>query len=156
MTTIAEVYNLPPVHEDFLSFHNFHGCYYNHFPELQDGYDINYSSIPKDSPLRIVIHGLYNERDGRFWVIWSAWFDGKPFMLMRNAGRDGDDSAARYVTDIDLYYKALIYIKSFTKKPELDDKIFVDKDLDIPYLTSFYGNTLEFAYLQNPPLKDFK
>ena len=152
MTTIAEIYNLPPVHKDFLDFSNFNGCYYKHIPEIQEG-EIDYSSIPKNSPLRIVIHGLYDERDGRrFWVIWSAWFEDKPFMLMRNAGREGDDSAKRYVTNSDLYYKAIIYLKSFSNRPLLNNEV-VDKDKDIINLTNFYGHSLESSYHQHPPLK---
>jgi len=152
MTTIAEAYKLPPVRSadrQFLSLRDINGCHYKHMPELEFD-SINFEAIP-DYPLRMVTHGLYDERDGRrYWVIWSLWFEGKPFMLMRNAGREGDDVNDRYITDIDLYYKAMIYLKSFSEKPS--NSPITDPNKDIPDLTNFYGHSLQESYLQNPPL----
>lgn len=151
---LADIYKLPPIQNDgFADVFRLFGCYYNFMPELEI-YDLNLNSFPKDAPLQFVIHGLYDEHDGRrFWMIWSAWFDNKPFMIMRNAGREGDGFHSRHVTDNELYNKAVKYLRTFSKSPELNPEVFVDANTEIADFTSFYGKTLEEAYTQNKPLK---
>lgn len=115
------------------------GCYYNHVPEVDEHAQYNASDR-----VECRIYKDFNFDGRRFWRLASIWFDGKPVMIVQNAGREGDDWAKRYVTDQKAYAEMVYHIMSLMK-PELDmgGHDFVDPDTDIEDLTSFYGNELD-------------
>lgn len=138
-----ELYDRKPedVHNDI---NILFGCYYNHVPEILDFYGyINHEEIENPRiEIRIIKEFWFDSR--RFWRLATVWFDNKPVMVIRNAGREGDDHASRFVTDIILYREMVAYIQtiipiSFTEK--IEDE--VTPDTDIIELETFYGNTLD-------------
>ena len=119
-----------------------HGYYYNHVPELET--DI----LPAEDPSKRVVLRWYKNFnfDGRrFWALAAVCFDGMPFMIIQNAGREGDDHHKRFVTDEHTYHQAVLYLKSIALLPDRGgpDKDVVDPDVDIKGLTDFYGNSLD-------------
>lgn len=67
-------------------------------------------------------------------------------MIIRNAGREGDDFCDRFITDYKLYQDMVKYLATLIKpnsqmKPA-DGEIRKLND-DIPNLTDFYGNDLD-------------
>jgi len=120
----------------------FFGFYFNHLPEVVGHF---YGDSPTQTTERIEIR-YYKDHcfDGRrIWRLCAAYLDGKPFMIMQNAGREGDDYYARFVTDPDIYKTAVAYVQSLVS-PEVSKVIkdVVDPAVDIPSLTSFYNESL--------------
>ena len=123
------------------------GFYYNHVPELEG--DI----LPYEDPNKRVQIRYYKNFDfdgRRFWRLASVWYETKdcgwkPFMIIQNAGRAGDDHRKRFVTDAALYKEAARYLKTIVMFPERSDldKDVVDPLADVPKLTEFYGNELD-------------
>ena len=117
------------------------GCYYNFLPEIENPYTW---IDPKDAKdIEVKIYKFFDFDGRRFWKLASVWYKGKPVMITRNAGREGDDHATRFVTDESLYKKMVEYIKTllpveFTKVEDV-----VDPNEDIKDLETFYGNTLD-------------
>lgn len=120
------------------------GCYFNHMPEISD---VDYWRITateiKNKRLEIRYYKDHNYDGRRIWRLASVWLDGKPFMIIQNAGREGDDHFARFVTDTERYMEAVVYIKSILppRFGEIPDVVKIDAE--IPNLTSFYSSDLE-------------
>lgn len=113
---------------------------YDHVPE------VGYGLRPTDPNARVIVR-CYKEHnfDGRrFWRICSVWFDSKPIMIVRNAGREGDDHRSRFVTDPAGYDLMVAYLQTLTM-PSIGVKVadVVEPTREIPTLTSFYGNHLD-------------
>lgn len=81
--------------------------------------------------------------DGRrVWILATVWFDEKPVMIVQNAGREGRDFEARFITDAPLYKQMLQFIESLIELEEpLEDVI--DPNEDRKDLTFFYCDSLE-------------
>lgn len=83
--------------------------------------------------------------DGRrVWNLSTVWFDGNPVMVIQEAGREGDDHVADYVTDKERYREMIQYLRSLEE--EDDNYSFLEPDKDEPNLTSFYGHELSDFY----------
>lgn len=137
-----ELYDREP-EETTGDFNYLFGTYYNFMPEIDNFYGwIQWEKIDK---LRIEIKIIKNFNfDGRrFWQLATVWFDGKPIMITRNAGREGDDHASRFVTDEDGYRKMVEYAKSLLPVEFSEVKDVVNPNDDIEGLETFYGNTLD-------------
>lgn len=79
--------------------------------------------------------------DGRrTWTLASAWFDGVPFMITQNAGREGDDHERRFLVAPGTYQLATSYVLSLcvVEAPDV-----VGPDDEISDLTEFYSCSLE-------------
>lgn len=129
------------------------GFYYNHVPELAG------DTLPDEDPnkrVQIRYYQNFNFDGRRFWRLASVWYatkdskdsndcDWKPFMIIQNAGREGDDHHKRFVTDAALYEEAARYLKTIVLFRECSDldKDVVDPLVDVPKLTEFYGNELD-------------
>ena len=116
---------------------------YDHLPELGDKYE-----VPLDlSANKYVVVRFYKEfhfDSRRFWALASVWYNGRPVMIVQNAGREGDDHRHRFITNEELFRKMLGYIWSIsTMTKDVETTDIVDKDSDIPDLTDFYGNRLD-------------
>lgn len=118
------------------------GCYYNHIPELEDyNFESDKWNIKQDLiEFRYIKYFYYDSR--RFWRLVTVWFDGKPVMIIRNAGREGDDHSSRFITDSELYDKMIMYIKGIMPISGVDTDV-VKIDTDIPDLTIFYDQSLD-------------
>lgn len=118
------------------------GYVFDHVPEIE-------GMLRHDDPNQRVIIRCYKEfwfDTRRFWRICSVWFDSTPIMIVRNAGREGDDHRSRFVTDAPGYVRMVAYLQTLTM-PRCDQdstiKDEVDPALDIPDLTKFYGDSLD-------------
>lgn len=75
------------------------GCYYAHVPEVR-----RRASAPGVF-VRVYKHHDFDAR--KVWRLASVHVDDKPVMIVRNAGREGDDHADRYVFDL-YHYRDMI------------------------------------------------
>lgn len=83
---------------------------------------------------------------GLHLAISSVWFDSKPVMIIRNAGRNGEERD-RFVIDSHLYHDMLSFILSLKMKfislLELED--YVNPDTDVDALNRWQEYTDRFA-----------
>jgi hypothetical protein len=126
------------------------GYRYNHVsPELND-WDV----LPYEDPFKRVELRFYEDHhmgdDRRIWALASVWLVNtrdcvdRPFMVVQNAGREGDDWARRIVTDADAYREAARYLKSLCLTQEEPDELskdLADADHEVNDLTAFYGRS---------------
>jgi hypothetical protein len=117
------------------------GCYYNFLPEIENSYVWIKPEEIKDIEVKIYKDFDFDGR--RFWKLASVWYRGKPVMITRNAGREGDDHSSRFVTDESLYKKMVKYIKTLLPVEFTEVEDVVDPNEDIKDLETFYGNTLD-------------
>lgn len=122
------------------------GHYFNHIVELDDqlGSDYSYKyntdhSIFTQIEVRVIKNFNFDGR--RFWRLATVWFEGSPVMVIQNAGREGDDHRARFITDPEAYKRMLSYIKSLVpcEVPKIES---VGADEEINSLVSFYDHSL--------------
>lgn len=124
------------------------GYVFDHVPEIN-------GQLRADDPNQRVIIRCYKEFNfdtRRFWRICSVWFDSLPIMIIRNAGREGDDHRSRFVTDQAGYLRMVIYLQTLTVPNcdrDSDVQDLVDPLVDIADLTTFYGNTLDGHFRRN-------
>lgn len=118
------------------------GCYYDHIFELnlEDGL---IEQIDNNEKIQIKYYKYHSFDSRRIWSLASVWFDGSPVMIIQNAGREGDDHHAKFVTDEIKYIEMLQYINELLPKHTYNVKDFYGEDQDIPNLTNFYGNELD-------------
>jgi hypothetical protein len=124
------------------------GCYFQHVPEIECD-----RKVTAESNTRVKIKWAAFRRSDprRFWAIGSVWItaevagDDKPVMIIRNAGREGDDSSQRYIIDPEAYIEMVAYLWSIAMyvgpKRTLEDQAYA-LNTDIPELTEFYGDKL--------------
>lgn len=97
-----------------------------------------------DANKRVAIH-VYKEHwfdHRRFWRLAAVYFDDRPVMIIRNAGREGDDHVSRFVTDVEAYRDLVPYVNSLLPIQATQVENVVDPESDIPGLTSFYDYDL--------------
>jgi hypothetical protein len=113
-------------------------CYFDHVKEIELSLDLRYRKSPRIET-RFVKHFNFDER--RFWRLATVWFDGKPVIVIQNAGREGDDWSKRFITDADAYKGMLVHLAELSAQliapPES-----LPADQEIENLDSFYGNSL--------------
>lgn len=107
-------------------------------------YDLDCDAIEKDGKLQIKTIKYHNYDGRRDWDLRTVWFDGNPVMIIQNAGREGDDHKARYITSKDYYIKMVQYLATFlaedTHGGVTDD--VVDINHRHPQYGFFYGQHL--------------
>lgn len=80
--------------------------------------------------------------DGRrCWTLCTVWYEEHPVMIIQNAGREGDDHVARFITARERFIEMCIYLRSLVDIEDSDEDV-VSCDKDIPELTDFYSNNL--------------
>lgn len=88
----------------------------------------------------------YHNIDGRrIWALGYATFDDIPFMIIQNAGREGDDHVQEYVFNKEVYEQAgnlLLDIQKDIPRWIRDIEIY-DIEEHNENLNSFYGLTLK-------------
>ena len=115
------------------------GSYFNHIPEIDA-----YAEYEDTDKIEVQIYKDFDFDGRRFWRLASIWFEGEPVMIIRNAGREGDDHASRFVTDRERYIQMVSHILSLQKLDEsgIEGEDFVDPDEEVTELLEFYGNSL--------------
>lgn len=120
------------------------GCYYNHL--RGSGIEQYSHSWTDEESNRLEIRTLkYFDFDGRrFWRLATVWLDGKPIMIIQNAGREGDDHERRFITDPEGFRALVKHLREFLKINEepLDDVVEPNAVLGRE-LISFYSNSLD-------------
>ena len=118
------------------------GCYYNHIPEVGDHWGDWLWGFKQDRvEIKYIKDFYYDGR--RIWRLATVWFDGNPIMIIQNAGREGDDHRAKFVTDLDGYIKMVGYIASLLPNEYRESVKTVSIEDDLPELTEFYGQRLD-------------
>lgn len=144
--TPIDLYKMTPI-EETTELYDLAGYIYNHVEEL-DIFSYLYSSdvSERNTKVKIKIYKNHCFDGRRIWRLASVWFEDKPVMIIRNAGREGDDFHDRFITDKELYLLMIDYIRSLM--PREDSIETVSKFDDIPNLDEFYGHKLsgEFEY----------
>lgn len=108
MTTVQDFYDAEPIrrtHDLGLLF----GCYYEHLPEMGNR-PMAWGGPDDNERVEVRFHYERWEDSRRFWAVASVWLDDRPFMLVQNAGREGDDHAKRFVTNRIAYADAVGYL----------------------------------------------
>ena len=91
--------------------------------------------------IRCYEHHHFDHR--RIWVLAGVFLDGRPVMVIQEAGRDGDDHVKRYVTDWDHYKRLVSYLWSRVPEPTSSNSDeLIGMDDDVRGLTEFYGGVL--------------
>lgn len=154
MSTPKEIFDLPAIRETH-SINSLKGCYYSHIPEIDDQiwYAVVGGGFLGDfeggdrcaAPDRITIkeHGFYTYDGCRIWRVSTVWLDGKPVMITRNAGREGDDFYDRFIVDDALYRELIAEIfrhAQFEGDIEKSDRVSMDEDIGPVF--QFYGKRI--------------
>lgn len=121
----------------------FIGSRYNHL-----AYDIdvwNIEGINRSTRVTVKVYKDFDFDGRRFWRLVSVWFDNKPVMILQNAGREGDDSVDRIITDSDTFGFMMSHILSLFRfnKDTAHTGDLHDPEEDYPTLTNFYNNSLD-------------
>ena len=121
----------------------------NHVPEAIDENVIMLWELEKlgNSAIEIKYYKNHFFDHRRFWRLASVWFENKPFMVIQNAGREGDDYSNRFIIDTDVYSKAILHLKILIASQPVEilqetKERYCDRDSEIETLTDFYGNEL--------------
>jgi len=141
--TPNELYKLTPEKIDN-NINILHGCYYNFVPEVR-GFDFC-QDIPSSAAVQLEIH-YYKDFDfdgRRYWRLAAVKYNGTFVMIIQNAGREGDDWAERFITNVEAYIDMIGHIQSLVPTGRVDMvEDFIDVDVDIKTLDEFYGNKLD-------------
>lgn len=113
------------------------GCYYSHIPEVER-HSINYELADKCN-ISVGYFKYKDFDDRRIWALGKVMLDNVPFMIIQNAGREGDDWSERYIFNEEVYNKAVSVLRSCYEKEENYDLASVDDELK--GLVEFYGCT---------------
>lgn len=119
--TSREVYNLPVMWQTYQLESYLIGCYYNHIKETGIPWNVCYNSEVKsitetiNTRIIIKVHCHFKRDFRRFWRLSSVWYRDNegilhPFMIVQNAGREGDDDFHRFITDGKYFEKACNYL----------------------------------------------
>jgi hypothetical protein len=121
------------------------GCYYDHLPEI-DVLAFELAPII-EGPMKGRFELRYYRRfcsDGRrIWHLYSLWFDGRPVMILQNAGREGDDHHRRIVTDVPRLASAISSIRTFLGADKVLPEEIADPSHSVLGLDTFYGGSLQ-------------
>lgn len=148
LSNCSEVYKLPYYWTSTKISNYLMGCYYNYFPEVGTFYNYNLNPDFEKENTRIItkIHMHYKRDTRRYWRLASVWYINEdyieiPFMVIQNAGREGDDYTTRIISDKCTFLEACNYfrnlilnssnIEQFIKdgiKKELITKILMTND----------------------------
>ncbi len=118
------------------------GCYYDHLPEV--GADASELDKVLCGPLKgrfeLRFYRKRNSDQRRVWWLYSLWLDGKPVMVLQNAGREGDDHHRRIVTDQTLLAETVRLIRTHLPVSPADE--VADPSTEIEGLDAFYSDRL--------------
>lgn len=119
------------------------GCYYSFIPEIDEGDFQWHGDLKENTRIEVVVYKDFDFDGRRFWRLAAVKFDNDFVMIIQNAGREGDDHTARFITNGDAYRNMVAYIHTllpiFTE--DLNDVVPVDDNIN--GLTNFYGNDLD-------------
>jgi hypothetical protein len=143
MTTAQQLYDLPISSSEDSWTQNL-TTIEEHLYEFESlPYDLDVSSLNYE--IRTIKDHCYDGR--RTWTLRTVWFEGVPFMIVQNAGREGNDHNDRFITNVAQYKKFVAAIQALLiNDNDLSDVIDVNEER--PDLDRFYDQSLHepFAY----------
>jgi hypothetical protein len=117
------------------------GYYYNHIYEVGDEFPmVKYEVKTERVEIRFIKDFCFDGR--RVWQLATVWLDSKPVMIVQNAGREGDDYSARFITDATLFREMCQHIKELLPV----DQNYIEEicsNTKTEGLIEFYGNHLD-------------
>lgn len=123
------------------------GCYYNFIPEAlgeEEQHLLYRDEMKANTRVEVRLYKYFDFDGRRFWKLAGVFFDGFPVMITQNAGREGDDHTARFITNEHAYKKMVKYIRTLIPIPDEEEiPDVVSADDEFPGLTDFYGNNLD-------------
>lgn len=115
------------------------GCYYNYFPELGEFFQHNLNPKFEKENIKIFtkIHMHYKRDTRRYWRLASVWYIDEenneiPFMVIQNAGREGDDYSARIINDKRTFIEAVNYLRSLILNSSNIEQLIKDGIIKTP------------------------
>lgn len=124
------------------------GCYYNHVIEVCDDFQFHSCDIKTDRvEIRFLKDFHFDHR--RVWQLATVWFDLKPVMVIQNAGREGDDYHARFITDPKTFSEMCSHLRQLIAVDAMAIPNIYDADAEVPGLTDFYNNDLDGIFTHN-------
>jgi hypothetical protein len=66
----------------------------------------------------------------RCWCLQTVWYAGRPFMIVQNAGRGGQDHEDRFITDTQVFSRFISALQEIATEQTLYDVIDLDEDRD--------------------------
>lgn len=151
MTTPNELYAMDPEKIDN-NIAILIGCHYNHIEESGLKYgSLDFALVTDNVNERVKIKYLkdFNFDYRRFWRLASVWYDGIPVMIIRNAGREGDDHYSRFITNKEAFHEMCLHIRSLVPLQVEEIIDVIDSEKDIKDLLEFYGNHLNGYFDRN-------
>lgn len=139
--TPADLYSRTPQYEthELSAIHNY--CY-SHIPEINTYVGVMDEIYDHDEKVQIKVLKEFDFDHRTFWRLATVWFEGNPVMIIRNAGREGDDHKSRFVTDPDQYKLMVKYINTLIPPDFNKIEGVVDATQEIDKLDDFYDNSL--------------
>lgn len=124
------------------------GFAYDYVPELTAALAASclcFNDLKDSDRIEIRVYKDFWSDHRRFWRLASVFFDGKPVMIIQNAGREGDDHHQRYLLDFEAYGAMIAHALSLFPDhvSRTNDHIVTSIDGDIKGLTEFYGKELD-------------
>jgi len=140
--TPAELYSRTPENVT-LDIQSLVGCYYNFIPEIDVNSFQHHDWLEDNTRIEMVDYKNFDYDGRRFWKLSAIKFDNVFVMITQNAGREGDDHTARFITNPEVYKKMVAYIHAMLPLPDDEVEDITDINDDIPTLTKFYGGELD-------------
>lgn len=133
-------------HESIGTLNMLNESMHSHISESDINY-IPYDTLAPKVEIRIIKYFEFDYR--RFWRLATVWYEDKPVMIIRNAGREGDDHSSRIITDKAAYVDMIRYIRSLLAIEFQSEDSYKDPNEDIVNLDSFYGNSLSSTFVRH-------
>lgn len=108
----------------------------DHIYESGYNFMLSWPEPNKKIEIRILVLRRLDAR--RIWKLTSVWFDGQPFMITQNAGREGDDHVARFISDYTTFAQAINYLRTLDNKEPNFGQPPIDPTKEFDELTNFY------------------
>lgn len=144
--TPQDLYNRVPEREDN-NLHVLIGCFFNHIPEVATFMDLKPALLIENERVLIRYYKDHVFDNKYIWRLASVWFDGKPVMLIQNAGLAGEEFNRRLITDALLYLELIQYLKGLLTNAFLSPEDLVDPTAEISGLDSFHGSILDSSFV---------
>lgn len=112
-----------------------------HIAEVRcNHFDVEGLSSERIETRFIVDHNI----DGRrIWRLATVWLDGEPVMVIQNAGREGRDFCARFITDEERFVEMIRLIEELEREINYDKLEITNADEPSIEFTAFYSNALD-------------
>lgn len=135
-----DLYSMTPEKED-CNLWPLIGSNYNHIMESNyDELDLVRYEATGSTKIKIKYYKNHSFDGRRVWRLASVWFEENPVMVIRNAGREGDDFADRFITDKENFINMIKHLRDVAA--DSGGLEIFDPNADIQDIETFYGHSL--------------